>query len=182
LKLFGCLPRLQPTHTQIPISVSVALLRGSRPDLVNSLYASAQKAARKARNQAAASQPVLPRGGQEGNQNASHTNTDNKENIISIRREKHGTNAAYALRRLKRAGREDLHAQCLTGELTPHAAMIAAGLRQKSPSRKRTPLERLYVAWERVSPDDRARFLIEMLTPALAFSVCSSAIPIHLVY
>jgi hypothetical protein len=69
------------------------------------------------------------------------------------------------MRRLAK-DRPDLHAQCLAGELTPNAAMVVAGFRQKPPSRKRTPLEALYAAWEKVSPADQAKFLIEMLTPA----------------
>jgi hypothetical protein len=59
-------------------------------------------------------------------------NTDN----VSIdhrteRSEDHGNGRAYALRRLRNE-RPDLHEQVLSGELTPHAAMIEAGFRKKT--------------------------------------------------
>lgn len=42
-----------------------------------------------------------------------------------------GNMAGYALRRLRRE-KPELHARVLAGELTPHAAMIEAGFRQKT--------------------------------------------------
>lgn len=87
------------------------------------------------------------------------TNTDIVSNY-SEREQAHGNARTYALRRL-RESRPDLHARVLAGELSPHAGMIAAGFRQRE-----TPLTTLHRVWRKVSPEDRARFLIEMLTPA----------------
>lgn len=149
------------------------------PDLLDAIQAEARpmtlgailaekKAMVAAENQAADAAKVGTPGGQPGNQNAKqsarNTNTDTKNNSVSIRNEKHGNDNAYALRRLKVVN-SDLHAQCLAGELTVNSAMIQAGLRKRPPSRKRTPLEWLHIYWRQVAPEDRLRFLIEMLTP-----------------
>jgi hypothetical protein len=77
-----------------------------------------------------------------------------------------GTSRTYALRRLAKDCPE-LHAQCLAGELTAHAAMVQAGFRTRPPSRKRTPLDYLHRYWRQVSAEERLRFLCEMLTPTV---------------
>lgn len=71
----------------------------------------------------------------------------------------HGNARTYALRRLRKE-RQDLHARVLAGELSPHQGMIEAGFRHGP-----TPLDYLHRYWRKVSPDDRLRFLLEMLTP-----------------
>jgi hypothetical protein len=55
--------------------------------------------------------------------------------------------------------------------------MIAAGFRKRRPSRKKTPLEQLYDLWEKLSNEDRARFLVEMLTPVERRLVASGVWP-----
>jgi hypothetical protein len=143
---------------------------GFRPEMIDSLYATAHKAALAQKNKAvaAANEDVHHGGDRKSPAYQESIKHDNNKNDVMLDCEilSQGNAAAYALRRLKKAKHDDLHAQCLAGELTPHAAMVQAGFRQKSPSRKRTPLEALYAAWESVSPDDQARFLIERLTPA----------------
>ena len=140
--------------------------------MVSSLYETAKKAALAHKNKEVnqLNCQVLAPGGQLENQNAAKdasktNNYINKKDVIIRFDDNQGNSKSYALRRLERA-RPDLHAQCLAGEMTPHAAMVTAGFRKKPPSRKRTPLERLYMLWDQVSPDDRLKFLIEMLTPA----------------
>ena len=44
-----------------------------------------------------------------------------------------GNTRAYALRRLRKS-RPDLHQRVLAGEISPHAAMVAAGFRPKTRS------------------------------------------------
>ena len=69
-----------------------------------------------------------------------------------------GTSRTYALRRL-RATRPDIHTRVLAGELSPHKGMLEAGFRHQP-----TPLDTLHTVWRKLSPDDRMRFLIKMLT------------------
>jgi hypothetical protein len=57
----------------------------------------------------------------------------------------------------------------LEDELTLIRQTLANALAQRSPARHdacEMPLATLHRVWRQVSPDDRARFLIEMLTPA----------------
>ena len=77
------------------------------------------------------------------------SNYTNKKDIITLD-DNQGTSRTYALRRLAK-DRPDLHAQCLAGDLTAHAAMVQAGFRHRPPSRKRTPLDVLLRAWRQVS-------------------------------
>jgi len=70
-----------------------------------------------------------------------------------------GTSRQYALRKLRRDA-PAIHARVLAGELSPHAGMIEAGFRHQP-----TPLDYLHRYWRKVSPEDRLRFLCEMLTP-----------------
>lgn len=70
-----------------------------------------------------------------------------------------GNSRTYALRRL-REHKPHIHARVLAGELSPHQGMLEAGFRHKP-----TPLEQLHRYWRKVAPDDRLRFLCEMLTP-----------------
>jgi hypothetical protein len=89
----------------------------------------------------------------------------NKKDIMNdVPKAAQGTSRTYALRRLAK-DRPDLHAQCLAGELTAYAAMVQAGFRTRPPSRKRTPLDSLHHYWRQVSPEERLRFVCEMLTP-----------------
>ena len=60
-----------------------------------------------------------------------------------------GTSAAAALRRLRK-DRPDIHGRVLAGELSPPAGMIEAGFREKAPSRKLAPFDRLRFAIERL--------------------------------
>jgi hypothetical protein len=115
------------------------------------------------------------RGGQEANQNAAHVaampqgslfpgeaDHQTNVNIVDIRLETErprGNARARALRDL-RDKRPDIHARVLAGELSPHKGMIEAGFRHEP-----TPLDYLHRYWRKVSPEDRARFLVEMLTP-----------------
>ena len=105
-----------------------------------------RKTERKLRNQEADAVTVRSKGGQPGNKNAvrnrQNTNGTRKEIISTIRFDKpiRGTTVSYAMRRLEKS-RPDLHAKCLSGELTAHAAMIEAGLRKKPKSRKKSILK-----------------------------------------
>jgi len=107
------------------------------------------------RNQAAdwVAQEIGPQG-----KHRPHRDTNEKD--ITMR--EGGTSASYALRRLAK-DRPDLHAQCLAGAMTPHAAMLQAGWRKRPPSRKRTPLDWLRHYWLKASPEDRQRFEVEVL-------------------
>jgi hypothetical protein len=62
-----------------------------------------------------------------------------------IRSSQFGTNPTYLLRRLKR-DRPDLAEKVVKGEMSAHAAALAAGFR-----RKPTPLEQVQRAWERAT-------------------------------
>lgn len=68
----------------------------------------------------------------------------------------HGNNPTYILRRLKR-DRPDLAEQVIHGQLSAHAAAIAAGFRKKA-----TPLDQLRSAWAKASLDERATFIDEV--------------------
>lgn len=73
-------------------------------------------------------------GAPEGNQNAAESKTiDSNRNGCFDENAKRpvGTTAAYALRRL-RSSRPDLHERVLANDLSPNAAMIEAGFRQKT--------------------------------------------------
>jgi hypothetical protein len=70
-----------------------------------------------------------------------------------------GTSRAYALRRLRKH-KPTIHARVLAGELSPRQGMIEAGFLHPP-----TPLDMLHRYWRQVSPEDRLRFLTEMLTP-----------------
>jgi hypothetical protein len=64
-----------------------------------------------------------------------------------------GNQRSYALRRLAKDAPE-LHAAVLAGELSPHRAMVQAGMR-----RVPTALETLQRAWAKASKTERRRFL-----------------------
>jgi hypothetical protein len=84
--------------------------------------------------------------------------TDNVSNNHK-RNHEHGTSRTYALRKLRKDA-PAIHARVLAGDLSPHAGMLEAGFRHKP-----TPLETLHTVWRKVSPDERIKFLIEMMTP-----------------
>lgn len=63
-------------------------------------------------------------------QNAPHVHTSDVANS-NIRQSPTGTTRASALRRLRK-DRPDLHTRVLAGDLSPHAAMIEAGFRQRT--------------------------------------------------
>jgi hypothetical protein len=105
------------------------------------------------------SRELLPITSEELFHNEQLINSDNIT-IDSKERPERGTSRQYALRRL-RNNRPDIHARVLAGELSPHAAMIEAGFRHEM-----TPLDYLHRYWRQVSPEDRLRFLAEMLTPS----------------
>jgi hypothetical protein len=67
-----------------------------------------------------------------------------------------GNTAQYALRRLRKAKRPDLHGRVLSGELSPHAAMVAAGFRERMVSVPPTVDGVLRTAQRHLSPSDRA--------------------------
>lgn len=56
--------------------------------------------------------------------------TDFVDNINEVEKRPDGTSAEQALRRLRK-DRPDLHARVLANELSPHAAMLEAGFRQR---------------------------------------------------
>lgn len=58
-------------------------------------------------------------------------NTDTSLYYNEVDRTTQGTSKEYAIRKLRK-DRPDLHAKVLANELTPHAAMIEAGFRQKT--------------------------------------------------
>lgn len=64
-----------------------------------------------------------------------------------------GNARQYALRRLRKSAPE-IHARVLTGEVSAHAGMVAAGFR-----RQPTPLELLTRAWAKASTEERLQFL-----------------------
>jgi len=81
------------------------------------------------------------------------------DNINLNNEPKGGTGKTYTLRRLAR-DRPDLLAKVEAGELSAHAAAIEAGFRKKP-----TPLEAARKAFEKLTPDQRARFLAEIAPP-----------------
>jgi hypothetical protein len=82
--------------------------------------------------------------------NVDNINVDSKPEIP---KRPIGTSRDAALRRLRK-DRPDLHQRVLAGELTPHAAMKAAGFR-KVP----TALEVAQKAYRKLGPKERATFL-----------------------
>lgn len=70
-------------------------------------------------------------GGDKRSEAAQETTVDNINNDSDSKRASNGTSATYALRKLRTA-RPDLHEQVLSNALSPHAAMIEAGFRQRS--------------------------------------------------
>ncbi|TMA61104.1 MAG: helix-turn-helix transcriptional regulator [Deltaproteobacteria bacterium] len=73
---------------------------------------------------------------------------------------KRGNSSRYHIARLKR-DHPDIAEALARGEYpSVHAAAKAAGL-----VREPTPLQSLYRSWRKVSPEERRRFLLEMLTP-----------------
>jgi hypothetical protein len=98
-----------------------------------------------------------------GPQGKHRPHRDTNENVVTMR--EGGNAASYALRRLSRSpdpAHQALYQQCLAGDLTPNAAMVQAGFRTRRPSRKRTPLDTLRLAWRQASPEQRALFLTEV--------------------
>jgi hypothetical protein len=81
--------------------------------------------------------------------------TDLVNNIKEVTRSPEGTSAQYAIRRLRQQ-RPDLHGRVLSGELSPHAAMIAAGFRERMVSVPPTVDGLLRTAQRHLSPSDRA--------------------------
>lgn len=128
-----------------------------KPEMINSLYKAAQRAKDAHRNQEAneANTHVPP-----PHVHLTDNDTNNKNVIIRLD-DQQGNSRTYALRRLARH-RPDLHAQCLAGELTANAAMVQAGFRDKAPSRKATPLQKLRSAWEKTSESERRQFFNEL--------------------
>ena len=119
-----------------------------KPEMIQGLYATAQKTALAAKNQAADAVQV-PISGQ-------HLPHDtNEKNVI---RSEQGNTSTYAMRRLAK-DRPDLHAQCLAGDLTAHAAMVQAGFRTRPPSRKRSQLAVLQHDWSKASHEEQQQFL-----------------------
>ncbi len=79
-------------------------------------------------------------------------NRDNVPNSSPVPEADRGNSLSYAARRLLR-DRPDLFERVKAGEMSCHAAMVAAGFR-KVP----TPLDILRRAWARASEDERAQF------------------------
>ena len=101
----------------------------------------------------------LKAGAPEGNQNATKNNDSNR--IIESQHPRGGTNRAYLLARIKRDTPE-IFAKYELGEYpSVRAAAKAAGCIHDP-----TPLDYLHRYWRKVSPEDRLRFLTEMLTPS----------------
>lgn len=69
---------------------------------------------------------------------------------IDVRVSKYGNDRSYAHARLRR-DRPDLHARVLSGELSPHAAMIEAGFRKKRPSQKKSRVDRALAMIEKMT-------------------------------
>jgi hypothetical protein len=81
--------------------------------------------------------------------------------VLQCNTEKQGNTQAYLVRRLKRDA-PAIAADLAAGKYrSARAAAKAAGIIHDP-----TPLETLHRIWRKVSPEDRAKFLIEMLTPA----------------
>jgi len=72
------------------------------------------------------------------------------------------SNSAAAAHRRLRAKRPDLYARVLAGELTAHAAMVAAGIRKPRARDPKPDLTMLRRAWERASPEERDTFLADI--------------------
>lgn len=138
-----------------------------KPAMIDSLYATAHKAAVAQQNQAAdkENQQANPHGGDRKSatcQEQIKLDTNKKDVKLDLWDGGGNTNT-YALRRLAKK-RPDLHAQCLAGELTANAAMVQAGFRTRPPSRKLTPLDRLLRDWRRLSVEEQAYFVREKLS------------------
>lgn len=99
------------------------------------------------------------RGAPKGNRNAAKVklvpveDEETKGDNITVCSDDRGTGRTYALRRLK-AEAPSLHAQVLAGELSPHRAMVQAGLR-----RVPTALEALQRTWAKATAEERRAFL-----------------------
>ena len=76
---------------------------------------------------------VGERGAPEGNQNAARPKTNSDNVTICLARDdpERGNGRQYALRRLRKE-RPDLHEQVITGKVSPNAAMIEAGFRERT--------------------------------------------------
>lgn len=81
---------------------------------------------------------------------------DQKNDVNGYRPD--GNSAEAALRRLRK-DRTDLHARVLAGELTAHAAMVAAGFRKPRAPEPFPGLKRLWRAWGKATADERVRFM-----------------------
>jgi len=101
-------------------------------------------------------QLAFPNGGRHSSDRINIVNSDYGE-----RYHPEGNSRAYALRRLRK-NRPDLHARVLAGELSPHAAMVTAGFRQR---RLTIPLDVSKVAAVivRVFTPDQIADLIQLL-------------------
>ena len=123
-----------------------------RPDLVQQLYQVAQKALY-------TSTPALQegRGGApEGNKNAAK---NNHGHIQGCYPSQNGTTTTYRIARLKRDYPAIAEGLAQGEYRSVRAACLAAGLVQEE-----APLTTLHRVWRKVRPEDRLRFLTEMLT------------------
>lgn len=85
-------------------------------------------------------------------------NTDNIMVDSHSGEPEHGTSRTYALRRL-RTHRPDLHADVLAGAITPHAAMIEAGFRQKTATIQLDPAKAAQALYRKFSQEEIGVFL-----------------------
>jgi hypothetical protein len=96
----------------------------------------------------------------QGNQNAKHEKNSGDYGNGCSNEQPRGNTSRYHLARLKR-DHPDIARALADGKYRSVRAAAKAGLVHES-----TPLATLHRVWRKVSSDDQARFLIEMLTPA----------------
>jgi hypothetical protein len=129
---------------EMPIRADVAVRIGQR---IRQLHLSQTNTAHDAKQVRPKGRPAKDRG----------ENVYNNKNVVNIYDEPlRGNSALSALRRLKKS-RPDLHAKCLDGEMTAHAAMVEAGYRRKPPPRRKPILTRVQALWQQADTDERQR-------------------------
>lgn len=91
------------------------------------------------------------KGAPKGNSNAAKTNINNI-NICFGQQTAMGTSTAFTMRTLEKRA-PDVHAEVLAGKLSPHAAMVKAGLRVPPFQMPRDPVKAGKYLAERVDAD-----------------------------